>query len=230
MSRTPTIAEVLTAAIDARLADVHTSIPAKVVRYDAAQCLVDAAPLVRAPERQESGRVAYLPLPVVTNVPVAFPQGGGFRLTFPLAVGDTVWLSFSEASLERWLRFGGEVSPEDPRRFALSDAAAFPGVRALAGGDAVTAASTDGCVLELIGGDAKLRLKAGGTVELGTSGADALALASKVDGQLSALSSVLAAWVPVPGDGGTVLKTALTALQSGGWPAATASARVKTDS
>jgi len=229
MPRTPTLADVVRAAIDARLLDVHTSLPARVVRYDAARCLVDAAPLVRAPVVDEQGRVTYTQLPVVPNVPVAFPQGGGFRLTFPIAVGDTVWLSFSEASLERWLQFGGEVSPEDPRRFALTDAVALPGVRALAGGDAVTAASEDGCVLELVGGSAKLRLKAGGTVELGTSGAQALALASKVATELGTLKAAINAAPVLPGDGGAVFKASLVAALAA-WPSSVASARVGTDS
>lgn len=229
MSRSPTIAEVIRTAIEARLLDVHTSIPAKVVRYDASRCVVDAAPLVRAPETAEDGTISYTALPVVTNVPVAFPEGGGFRLTFPLAIGDTVWLSFSEASLERWMQFGGEVDPEDPRRFALSDAAAIPGVRALAGSDAVVAASEDGCVLELIGGNAKLRLKAGGTVELGTSGAEALALASKVATELGVLKTAINAAPVTPGDGGATFKASLIAALSA-WPASVASARVGTDS
>lgn len=228
MSRTPTLPEVIRAALTSRLLDVHTSIPAKVVRYDATRCVVDAAPLIRAPVVGENGKTTYTTLPVVTNVPVAFPQGGGFRLTFPLAIGDTVWLSFSEASLDRWMNFGDEVDPEDPRRFALSDAAAIPGVRALAGTDAVTAASTDGCVLELIGGGAKLRLKSGGTVELGTSGAEALALASKVATELSAIRTTfnmhIHAVTTAPGS------TAVPAPVFVGPPGDTGSARVKTDS
>lgn len=229
MSRTPTLAEVIRSALDARLLDVHTSIPAKIVRYDASRCVVDAAPLVKAPQTDEAGVTTYTALPVVTNVPVEFPQGGGFRLTFPLAVGDTVRLSFHEASLDRWMNFGGEVDPRDPRRFSLSDASAFPGMRALAGSDAVVAASDDGCVLEKVGG-AGVRIKASNAIEIGTSGVEALALASKVNAQLSALEAVFTAWVPVPGDGGLVLKTALTALITGGWPLPVDSARVGTDS
>lgn len=218
MSRTPTLAEVLQAAIDARLVDVHTSIPAKVTRYDAAKCLVDAAPLIRGPVLAEDGSTSYTALPVVPNVPVSFPGAGGFRVTFPISIGDVVLLVFSEASLERWLQFGGEVDPQDPRRFALSDAVAIPGVRPFAD---VQAAATDAVVIESNGSDVRLGTK---------TAAEALALASKVDAELTALKSVFAAWVPVPGDGGLVLKTALTTLIGTGWPHATASARVKADS
>ena len=218
MSRTPTLAEVIRAALDARLVDVHTAIPAKVVRYDASKCLVDAAPLVKAPVLAEDGSTSFDALPVVPNVPVSFPGAGGFRVTFPVSVGDTVLLVFSEASLERWLQFGGDVDPQDPRRFALSDAVAIPGLRSFAD---VEAAATDAVVIESNGNDVRLGTK---------TAAEALALASKVDAELTALKSVFAAWVPVPGDGGLVLKTALTTLIGTGWPHATASARVKADS
>lgn len=207
--------------------DVHTTLPAKVVRYDATRCVVDAAPLVRAPVTDEAGVTTYTALPVVTNVPVEFPQGGGFRLTFPLAIGDTVRLSFHEASLDRWMHFGDEVDPRDPRRFALSDASAFPGIRALAGSDAVVAASEDGCVLELIGGSAKLRLKAGGTVEIGTSGAEALAIASKVATELSAIRTLFNTHTHATAAVGPPVPPVPLFV---GPPGSTASARVGTDS
>lgn len=225
MTRTPTLAEVIRSALDARLLDVHTTLPAKVVRYDASRCVVDAAPLVKAPQTDESGVTTYTALPVVTNVPVEFPQGGGFRITFPIAIGDTVRLSFHEASLDRWMNFGGEVDPQDPRRFTLSDASAFPGIRALAGSDAVVAASEDGCVLEKVGGSG-VRIKASNAIELGTSGAEALALASKVATELGLLKGLINTAAVSSADPGLA---ALYLLLSA-WPASVASARVGTDS
>lgn len=216
MSRTPTLAEVIRAALDARLVDVHTAIPAKVVRYDASKCLVDAAPLVKAPVLAEDGSTSFDALPVVPNVPVSFPGAGGFRVTFPISVGDTVLLVFSEASLERWLQFGGEVDPEDPRRFALSDAVAIPGLRSFAD---VEAAATDAVVIESNGSD----------VRLGTKTAnEALALASKVAIELDAIRTAFAAHTHVstvpPNPTGPAVPTLV------GPSGSTASARVKADS
>lgn len=216
MSRTPTIAEVIRRAVEARLVDVHTAIPARVTRYDATTCVVDAAPLVRAPETAEDGTVTYTALPVVTNVPVAFPGAGGFRVTFPVAVGDTVLLVFTEASLDRWMQFGGEVDPEDPRRFALSDAIAIPGVRPAA---QAVAAATDAVVVESTA-----------DIRLGTkTAAEAVALASKVATELNTLKSAINTAPVTPGDGGATFKAAIMAALTT-WPSSTASARVKADS
>lgn len=129
MSRTPTMAEVILAAIESRLMEVHTGIPAKVTRYDAAKQLIDAAPLIKTRFFNENGESIVEALPVVTNVPVIFPGSGNFGMTFPVAVGETVWLAFSEASLDKWKSQGGTVDPLDPRKHALADAVAMVGLR-----------------------------------------------------------------------------------------------------
>lgn len=58
--------------------------------------------------------------------------------------------------------------------------------------------------------------------------ADAVALASKVSTELTALKNAISAWVPVPGDGGAALKVALTTLFAT-WPASVASGKVKAE-
>lgn len=126
--RSPTLAEVLRGAIDARLADLHTAIPARVEKYDAATQMVECKPLIKSSILGEDGKPITETLPVVVNVPVVFPGAGGFRLTFPIQPGDTVLLIFSEASIDEWLNDGAEVLPGDARRFNLSDAIAVPGL------------------------------------------------------------------------------------------------------
>lgn len=132
MTRTPTLAEVIRGAIDARLEDVHVAIPCVVESYDAAIQAVNAQPLIKGRYVDEDGTLVVERLPVLTGVPVVFPGANGYRLTFPLAKGDTVLVVFSEASLDKWARHGGEVDPIDDRRHALSDAIAIPGLRSFA--------------------------------------------------------------------------------------------------
>jgi hypothetical protein len=128
-SRTPTLAEVIRTALDARLAEVHVSLPARVERYDEVKQLVDVKPLLREAVFDADGVESHVSLPVITNVPVVFPGAGGFRLTFPVAAGDTVLLVFAERSLDQWLSSGGgEADPVDLRQHALSDAVAMPGL------------------------------------------------------------------------------------------------------
>lgn len=65
---------------------------------------------------------------VIYNCPVVSPAGGGGLLSFPLKVGDNVWLDFSMRNLENW-QFGDGTriqNPPDSRSFHMSDAVAFP--------------------------------------------------------------------------------------------------------
>lgn len=128
-SETPKIAEVIRRAIDARLADVHIGMPARVTFYDATKMSVTAQPLVlRGFLDEDESRQAEL-LPEVTEVPVIFPGSGGVRIKFPIVPGDTVWLQISSVSLDRWLEIGGEIDPQDDRHHALTDAVAIPGLQ-----------------------------------------------------------------------------------------------------
>jgi hypothetical protein len=128
-TRTPTLAEVIKTALDARLADVHVSLPARVQRYDPSKQLIDAKPLIMGRYLDENEQEQTVSWPVITNVPVAFPGAGGLAITFPVAVGDTVWLLFSERSLDTWLTLGGEVAEVDFRDHSINDAICILGAR-----------------------------------------------------------------------------------------------------
>lgn len=78
----------------------------------------------------ETGQVISNDEITIYDVPVIWPSGGGAMLSFPLKVGDTVWLSFSQRNLEDWLYSDGtqEVIPGDSRHFSMTDAVAIPGL------------------------------------------------------------------------------------------------------
>lgn len=126
------LARLIKKGIDARLRDVHTSFPARVLRYDAALKQVDVQPEVMVEVTDESGARVLERLPVIVNVPLLFPSAGDYSVTFPVASGDegeVVLIVVSEVSLDAWLTRGGEVDPQDRRRFHLTDAVAIPGLR-----------------------------------------------------------------------------------------------------
>lgn len=65
--------------------------------------------------------------PILPDVPIQWPSGGGAVMTFPLKVGDDVLLIFSMASITEFqLSNTGTVKPSDTRNHALSDAIAIP--------------------------------------------------------------------------------------------------------
>lgn len=220
-SRSPTLAEVLEAHRESVLRDLRVAMPAEVTAYRASEQMVDVRPLIADWFTEDDGTVSQVRAPMVVNVPVAFPRGGGFGVLLPIQPGDTVLLVVSDRSIDGWLAQGGPQTPVDLRRHNISDAIAIPGVY-----DAkhkFTSAPTDHMVLGKDNGP-QVKLKAS-TIELG-NGTDSVALASKVTSQLNALKSAINGWTPIANDGGAALKTALSALFST-WPGSVGSATVK---
>jgi hypothetical protein len=122
----PDLTEILGDHRDAILGELHVAMPGRVQTYDAAKQVADVVPCVRGTIPDSDGNVILEDLPVIPNVPVAWPRGGGFYLHFPLAVGDHVWLVFNSSAIAQW-RATGEVSePGDLRRSSLSYPFAIP--------------------------------------------------------------------------------------------------------
>ncbi len=69
-------------------------------------------------------------LPLLQDVPVAFPSAGGWSMTFPIQPGDECLLVFADTPLDVWWQNGGtENNPISQRRHSLSDAIAIFGLR-----------------------------------------------------------------------------------------------------
>lgn len=173
----PTPAEVIREAITSRLADVHTSLPGRVVKYDSAAGTVDVAPVVRGALPMDDGSAELEDLPVIPNVPIGWPRGGGFFIRFPLVPGDHVWLVFSEASIALWRTTGETSEPGDLRRHDLSYPIALPCVAP----DAETLPA---------GGADELVIDGPGTVRIGSeAAAKFVAIAELVSARLDAIQS-----------------------------------------
>lgn len=128
MSRNRTVREVFDSLIEARLLRVHTSMPAKIDKYDSSKQTADVKPLLKLPALQPDGSIKQQSLPVLTNIPVEFPGAGDFRIVWPLKRGNTGVLTFAESSLDDWFENGKEIDASDLRRFHLSDGIFRPGL------------------------------------------------------------------------------------------------------
>lgn len=136
MAVAPTLDAVIQKGIDSALADMHVAMPAVIETYDPVTQKASLQPLVQ--RTFEDGTVQRWP--VVNNVPIQFPRGGGFAMTFPIKPGDKALLVFSDRSLDEWLSSGAEIEPKDPRKHDESDAFAIPGIHSFAPGDPVASA------------------------------------------------------------------------------------------
>jgi hypothetical protein len=101
---------------------IHTSAPGKIISYDPGTGRASVQPAIKC--KVSDGRT--LDAPVIVNVPVYFPSGGNASITYPIKAGDDCWLVFAERCIDDWL-LGGES--EDPRKYDLTDCAAFVGMK-----------------------------------------------------------------------------------------------------
>ena len=123
---TPTLEEVIKMVVERRLADVHTTLPARVVTYDPA---TQKATVQIQLQRKYVTDGALVTVPPLSAVPVIWPRGGAGKifLHWKLLPGDDVTLHFAERSLDNWKTQGGITNPDDTRKFSYSDAFATPG-------------------------------------------------------------------------------------------------------
>lgn len=211
VSDTPDIADVIADAIDSRLLDVHTMVPAKVETYDAAKQVADVTPMIKRVLRTVSGGRVAEDLPTIPCVPVSQLRAGVFFVNVPVSAGTTGMLVFAETSIDRWRATGERVDPADARRHGLSGAVFVPGLAPSA--DALADASATDMRMGIDGG-ARIDIAADGTISIGAPNAsDHIALGDTLKTYVDAL----VAWVEAhthtaPVGGG--LTTPPTALPS----------------
>lgn len=181
LTETPSMAKVIKDAIESRLAEVHISLPAKIVSYDGSKASVQ--PLLRRKYFRDSGPVD---LPVITNVPVIWPQTADSVVILPLKKDDTGTLLFAERSLDRWLVSGGTVNPEDPRKFSISDAQFFPGLKPFN-----TASDYDATRIVIRNGNGKIVIGDGKVAIGNRAGDELLQLVSDLMAEVSATEAAI---------------------------------------
>jgi hypothetical protein len=135
---TPEWTELLQLAVEAKLFELHTSMPGQVVAVHSdaksKRQFVDVRPTLRRCLEAEPDSAAPFveeELPVLPRVPVGYPQGGGWFVCWPLKPGDFVTLVFAERSIDRWIATARKsrqaaVSTGDVGTHTLDGAIALP--------------------------------------------------------------------------------------------------------
>ncbi len=129
-----TLASVVKKGFEEGIKDLHTSLPGIIQTFDPATQLASIQPAIkRIFIARESEEDILIPsdLPLLINVPIIYPRGGGFSLTFPVKQGDECLLVFCERSIDNWHQFGGVKDPIARRFHSLSDAVAYVGLSSL---------------------------------------------------------------------------------------------------
>lgn len=123
--------EVLEQAIEGKLSSVWTALPALIVSFDAAKRTCVAQPTIQMQFCDEKDKLQWITLPVLPDVPVQFPGGGGFVLTFPLKAGDEGIVIFASRCIDHWWEHGEVQQQAEFRMHDLSDAFFIPTVRSV---------------------------------------------------------------------------------------------------
>lgn len=76
-----------------------------------------------------SDLVEEVALPLLVDVPVVFPNAGGYSITFPIRVGDECLVVFGDHCIDAWWQSGGVQSEVEQRNHDLSDGFAIVGIR-----------------------------------------------------------------------------------------------------
>lgn len=228
--------------MSAQLFEVHVALPASIEKYDETNQKIDAKPLLKRNVVLSDGSEVLEELPVITDVPVQFPRGGGFFMSLPLAVGDHVLLVFNERSIDKFTQGdGSDTDPTDVRMHDLSDAVAIPGFYPF--GKSLADAHTGNMVLGK-DGDIQIHIKPGGEIHLGSeNAADFVALAQKVLDELTTAKSdragmvskynghthVTTATISASAAPGTIMPPVADQMDPATDPSSVAAAKVKAD-
>jgi len=123
-SITPTMADVISRAIDNGAKNLRVCLPAKVIKYDHTKQSADVQPVLYSKDYDEN----LVEMPVLYGLPVIYQRTQNSFLHMPLAEDDYCTLFFTDKSLDKWLTSGGKVDPDDVRSHDLSDAVVYPGL------------------------------------------------------------------------------------------------------
>lgn len=159
------------------LSSIHTCLPGIVVSYNSSENKASIQPALN--KNYQSGQ---MPMPIIENVPLVFPSTANFSITYPISEGDYVLLLFSERSIDLWKSVGGQVTPDDNRKFHLSDAIAIPGLQPFNGNNSQN--NGNDFLISFAGSsirikpDGAVEIKTGSTIAIGTQTTELLQVIS----------------------------------------------------
>ncbi|EMU1246830.1 TPA: hypothetical protein P5Z17_001294 [Escherichia coli] len=135
---------------------LRVSMPGIVQSFDPDAVTVAVQPAIKGYEPDSNGINQSTILPLLVDVPVVFPRGGGCTLTFPVKAGDECLVIFADRCIDFWWQSGGIQEPVDERMHDLSDAFCIVGPQSQA--KKIGGISTSAVELRSDDGETKLSL------------------------------------------------------------------------
>jgi hypothetical protein len=183
--------QALRLALDDRQSSMWTAMPAiiQAVDLDAMTCSVQLA--IQGTVQDQTGTSQAVNYPLLEDVPICFPNAGGFSITFPMAIGDEVLVVFGSRCIDSWWQSGGYLNrPMEARMHDLSDAFAIPGPRSQP--KVLESISSTDLQIRNEDGTVFLAVKANGKFTLKNSHTDLKTLLSDLESALNTFMTTLA--------------------------------------
>jgi len=127
------------------LLTVNVSIPCVVDKYQNGRVWV--TPVVMRVTKEGSEKHSTIP-----DVPVAYPNGGGYSITFPIEKGDEGLIIFSQRDISQFKEKGGIADPPTYRIHSMADAIFIP---------AMVRSTEEHVDLTITDGSAEIKMKNG---------------------------------------------------------------------
>ncbi|WP_406706909.1 phage baseplate assembly protein V [Sodalis sp.] len=147
---------------------LRVALPGIIQSFDAETITCTVQPAIKGVISDAQGRAQSVALPLLVDVPVIFPRGGGVTLTFPVAAGDECLVVFADRCIDFWWQNGGVQETIDPRQHDLSDAFAFVGPQSQA--KKISGISLHAAQLRSDDGAAFVEVAAGHAITVNTPG------------------------------------------------------------
>lgn len=157
---TPSTEQTLAQNIEEAVKDLRVAMPVKVISFDASKQTVSVQPMIKVTLNAGGS----MPLPVLVDVPVKFPRGGGFAVTFPIIAGDEGIVIISDRCIDGWYQSGSLSDPLDLRLHDLSDAFFLAGVSSLP--NVIKSFDSDALVMRKLDNSAYLKIEQSGAVSI----------------------------------------------------------------
>ncbi|MBP2167720.1 phage baseplate assembly protein gpV [Erwinia toletana] len=143
---------------------MRVSLPGIIQSFNAETVTCTVQPAIKGSAPDQLGNTLSTELPLLLDVPVVFPRGGGCTMTFPVNKGDECLVLFSDRCIDFWWQNGGIQEPVDPRMHDLSDAFALVGPQSQA--EKISHISTSAVQVRTDDGNSFIELTQGGRVTI----------------------------------------------------------------
>ena len=110
--------------VNDKISEIHTSIPAKIEKYDPEKMRAEVVLLSKVELKGEK-----VEIPPIVEVPVALLKAGPFVIRQPFEKGDPVLVVFGEKAIDKLLITGNPEDPQMKRLHSLDDAIVVGGLQ-----------------------------------------------------------------------------------------------------